>query len=181
MYCSVRCPWKIFRAELIKTDWEVRVADFWKSADSRKTADLLAKMKSLVDELEPDDPDGLFEWASIHDFLGLEADAIPIYERALESGLTGLKSQKAVIQLASSLRNIGKAKAAVVLLETNSFDDEMAVAAKGFLALAYLDSGNPDKALSLVLGEFYPAEAIYGRSIKFYTEELGKRTSRKLA
>ena len=165
----------------MKSKWEERVADFWKTVDDGKAAEMLAKMKSLVSELEPNDPDGLFEWASIHDFLGLEADAIPIYERALESGLTGLKSQKAVIQLASSLRNIGKASEAVVLLETNSFDDEMAVAAKAFLALAYLDSGNPEKALGLALGEFYPAEAIYGRSIKFYTEELGKRTSRKLA
>ena len=165
----------------MKSEWEARVAEFWKAADDGKAAEMLAKMESLVSELEPNDPDGLFEWASVHDFLGLEVEAVQIYEQALKSGLTPLKSQKAVIQLASSLRNIGKANEAVVLLETNSFDDELGVAAKAFLALAYLDSGNPDKALSLVLGEFYPAEALYGRSIKFYTEELSKRASRKLA
>jgi tetratricopeptide (TPR) repeat protein len=165
----------------MKSKWEERVADFWKSADDGKAAEMLAKMKSLVSELEPNDPDGLFEWASVHDFLGLEAEAVPIYEQALKSGLTRLKSQKAVIQLASSLRNIGKANEAVVLLESNSFDDEMDVAAKAFLALAYMDSGNPKKALSLVLGEFYPAEAIYGRSIKFYAQELLVPTDRRLA
>jgi hypothetical protein len=72
----------------------VRVADFWKSADNRKTAELLARMKTLVDELEPNHPDGLFEWASVHDFLGFEVEAVQIYEQALESGLTRLKSQK---------------------------------------------------------------------------------------
>jgi tetratricopeptide (TPR) repeat protein len=164
----------------MKSDWEARVAELWKSADDGKAAEMLVKMKSLVSELEPNDPDGLFEWASIHDYLGLEVEAVAIYKQTLESGPTGLKSQKAVIQLASSLRNIGKANEAVVLLETNSFDDEMGVAAKAFLALAYFDSGNPAKALSIALDEFYPAGAIYERSIKLYAQELNKRTDRKL-
>ena len=165
----------------MKSEWEARVTEFWKSADDGKAAEMLAKMKTLISELAPNDPDGLFEWASIHDFLGLEFEAVAIYEQALESGLSGSKRQKAVIQLSSSLRNIGKANEAVVLLETNSFDNEIGVAAKAFLALAYLDSGNADKALSLVLGEFYPADAIFGRSIKFYAKELVERTNRKLA
>ena len=165
----------------MKSEWEARVAEFWKSADDGKATEMLTKMKSLVSELEPNDPDGLFEWASVHDFLGLEVDAVPIYEQALKSGLTRLKNQKAVIQLASSLRNIGKANEAVVLLETHSFDDEMSVASKAFLALAYLDSGNPEKALGLALDEFYPAEAIYRRSIKSYAQELSERANHKLA
>jgi hypothetical protein len=86
-----------------------------------------------------------------------------------------------VIQLASSIRNIGKPNAAVALPEATSFDDEIVVAAKAFLALAYLDSGNPEEGLSLVLSEFYPSGAIYERSIKSYIQQLSERANRKMA
>jgi tetratricopeptide (TPR) repeat protein len=161
----------------MKSEWELRVADFWLSADDSKTAETLATMKALVEELDPSDPDALFEWASVHDFLGLEVQAVPLYKQALSSGLSGLKYQKAVIQLASSLRNIGKPEEAVTLLESNTFDVEMGDAAKAFLALSYFDAGNAAKAISIALGEFYPGGAIYARSVNFYAQALIERAN----
>ncbi|TFD28157.1 tetratricopeptide repeat protein [Cryobacterium lyxosi] len=40
-------------------------------------------MQALITERRDDDPAAIFEWASVHDFLGREAEAIPLYRRAL--------------------------------------------------------------------------------------------------
>jgi tetratricopeptide (TPR) repeat protein len=163
------------------SEWEVHVAAFWRSADESKVDETLAAMKRLVDELDPSDPLGLFEWASVHDFLGLETEAIPIYQQALDSGLGGLTREKALIQLASSLRNVGKPDEAAAILESTTFSAQTAAAAKAFLSLARLDSGNAQEALSLALLEFYPAGGLYERSIKFYAADLLARDNGNLA
>ena len=165
----------------MKSEWEERVAAFWQSADDSKVDETLAAIKRLVDELEPTDPLGLFEWASVHDFLGLEPEAISIYKQAVHSGLDGLKREKAVIQLASSLRNVGKPSEAVALLESATFSVVTEGAAKAFLALAHLDAGNPSKAMSLALLEFYPSGGLYEWSIKFYATDLIERNKQNLA
>ena len=162
-------------------EWEDRVADFWQSADDSKVDETLSEMKRLVEELEPTNPIGLFELASVHDFLGLEPEAIPIYKQALHSGLDGLKREKALIQLSSSLRNVGKPEEAVALLESSTFSVETEAAAKAFLALAHLDAGNPSKALSIALLELYPNGGPYERSIKLYATDLIEREKHNLA
>ena len=165
----------------MKSEWEERVAAFWQSADDSKVDETLAAMERLVDELEPNNPLALFEWASVHDFLGLEPEAISIYKQALHSGLDGLKREKAMIQLASSLRNVGKPAEAVAILESATFSVETEGAAKAFLALAHLDAGNPSKAMGLALLEFYPSGGLYERSIKFYATDLIERNEQNLA
>ena len=162
------------------SEWEERVAAFWRSADDSKVDETLAAMKRLVDELDHSDPLGLFEWASVHDFLGLETEAIPIYQQALHSGLGGLTREKALIQLASSLRKVGRPDEAAAILESTTFSAETAAAAKAFLSLAQLDSGNASEALSLALLEFYPAGGLYERSIKYYATDLIERDKRNL-
>ena len=163
------------------SEWEDRVAAFWQSADDSKVDGTLSEMKRLVEELEPTNPLGLFEWASVHDFLGLEPEAIPIYKQALHSGLDGLKREKALIQLASALRNVGKPEEAVALLESSTFSVETEAAAKAFLALAHLDSGNPSQALSIALLELYPTGGPYERAIKLYATDLIERDKHNLA
>lgn len=163
------------------SEWEERVAAFWRSADDSKVDETLAAMKRLVDEIDPSDPLGLFEWASVHDFLGFETKAIPIYQQALDSGLAGLTREKALIQLSSSLRNVGKPDEAAEIIESTTFSAETATAAKAFLALAHFDSGKRSEALSLALLEFYPAGGLYERSIKLYATNLIERDKHNLA
>ena len=163
------------------SEWEERVAAFWQSADDSKIDETLAGMKSLVEELDPTNPIGLFELASFHDFLGLEPEAIPIYKQAMHSGLAGVKREKAVIQLASSLRKVGKPDEAAALLESTTFSVETETAAKAFLALAHLDAGNASKALSIALLELYPTGGPYERSIKLYATDLIEREKHNLA
>jgi Tetratrico peptide repeat len=64
-------------------DWERRVAEAWASFGSRYEQDSVA----LIDGLPVGDPAGLYERASARDAVGVEAEAVPLYRRALAAGL----------------------------------------------------------------------------------------------
>ena len=69
-----------------------------------------AEVDALAAELPDGDADGLFHRACARDSWGHSDLAVPLYRAALErGGLTGENRRRAVIQLASSLRNIGEA------------------------------------------------------------------------
>src|SRR3954447_22151710 len=99
-------------------EWEQRVAEAWASLDDRPEADFLALIEKLVEELPPDDPAGLFERAAALDSTGHSDLAVPLYQRSLEAGATSERRRRAVIQMASSLRNLGRSEESVALLRT---------------------------------------------------------------
>jgi len=153
-------------------DWNTRVAEFWESADDGDPESLLAGMRALVAERGEDEPDAIFEWASAHDFLGRETEAIPLYRAALAAGLGGDRRAQAVIQLASSLRNVGEPEAAVDLLRDLGTDAGTGAAVDAFLSLALHDSGHPAEALRVALRALAPTLPMYRRSVEFYADEL---------
>ncbi|MFY1691556.1 tetratricopeptide repeat protein [Plantactinospora sp. WMMB782] len=63
------------------------------------------------------DPVADFERACAWDSTGRSDRAVPLYRSALDHGLAGYRRRRAVIQMSSSLRNIGQAELAVRLLE----------------------------------------------------------------
>ena len=152
--------------------WNERVDRFWISADDSQPELTLAAMKHLVDERPSDDPDALFEWASVHDFLGQESAAIPLYQKALAGGLSGHRRPQAIIQLASSLRNAGDARAAIDLLEDCAPDTVTGSAAQAFLALALHDVGRSEAALRVALRALAPTLPLYGRAVTAYADNL---------
>lgn len=152
--------------------WDERVAIFWASAADSAAEAALTAMKRLVDERPEADPDALYEWASVHDFLGREAEAIPLYRAALDAGLSGEREPQAVIQLASSLRNVGDAQAAVDQLEDRPHDAVTGSAGQAFLALALHDVGRPRAALHVALRALAPTLPLYRRAIPSYADEL---------
>ena len=152
--------------------WEERIARFWADADDARPDRMLSAMRRLVDERPHDDPDAIFEWASVHDFVGREEDAIPLYRSALAHNLTGEREPQAVIQLASSLRNVGRSDAAIELLADRDPDDTVGAAAQAFLALALRDAGRPDEAVRIALLALAPTLPMYGRAVSKYAEEL---------
>ena len=156
----------------MNSSWQDRVDKFWGTADDSNIQETLAAMKVLVAELDETDARGTFELASVHDFLGLEQEAIPLYYQALELGLEGIAREKAVIQLASSLRNVDKPLDALALLQATNFSDELHEAASVFIALAKFDIGDKAEALRLAREDSYPADGMYARSIKFYLSQL---------
>ena len=58
-----------------------------------------------------------FEYAGTHDSAGHEADAVPLYEEALRLGLREPLRHRAQLQLASSLRNLGRHDEALAVVE----------------------------------------------------------------
>jgi hypothetical protein len=67
--------------------WSERVDAFWRRASDDEPERTLAEMQQLVAERPEGDAEALYEWASVHDFLDREAEAIPIYRSALDVGL----------------------------------------------------------------------------------------------
>ena len=76
----------------------------------------------------------------------------------------------AVIQLASSLRNLGQPDDSVALLTTElgAGSDHLDDAVRAFLALALVDTGRDREAVSLALGALAPHLPRYQRSLANY-------------
>jgi hypothetical protein len=96
---------------------------------------------------------GLFELACAHDSTGRADRAIGLYREALAGGLAGYERRRATIQLASSLRNVGRPADAVALLagESTEVGDGPDDAVVLFRALALADVGRERAALVDVL------------------------------
>jgi tetratricopeptide (TPR) repeat protein len=174
---SIGCPGPPCQNVWVTASWNDRIDRFWESVDDSKPHAAITEMKSLVQEQPAGDPDATYEWASIHDFLGREAEAIPLYREALDNGLSGDRRQRAFIQLASSLRNVGDAQAAVELLQGLEPDTLTGDASRAFLALALHDVGQHDAALRVALKALAPTLPLYGRAISAYADELTGETN----
>jgi tetratricopeptide (TPR) repeat protein len=160
-------------------EWEQQVADAWASLDEVAEADFLTLIENLVEELPPGEPDGLFERAAALDSTGHSDLAVPLYEKALGAGLNGERRRRAVIQLASSLRNIGHASESVALLtaEREAGSDDLDDAVSAFLALALVDTGREREAVSLALTALSRHMTRYQRSVANYARLISDQAA----
>ncbi|MGW3566005.1 tetratricopeptide repeat protein [Streptomyces sp. NPDC000941] len=156
------------------SDWERRVADLWTAFDDHGPADFLAAMTALAAELPAGDPVASFELASAYDATDREAEAAPRYREALAAGLGGSRRRQAVIQLASTVRNLGRPEEGVALLtaEREAESDELDDAVAAFLALALVDAGREREAVGLALSALSRHLPMYNRSLARYADEL---------
>ncbi|MEH3089336.1 MAG: tetratricopeptide repeat protein [Microbacterium arborescens] len=145
---------------------------FWKRAEGKDPERLRAELADVLATLSPGDPVGTYERASLHDYLGEEADAVPLYREALDAGLGGERRSACVIQLASSLRNVGDPSGALALLHPFPADDPLADAARAFEALALFSDQKPAPALRTALTALAPHLPAYRRSVESYASEL---------
>jgi hypothetical protein len=155
-------------------DWERRVADAWASIDRYDEADFQALIEKLASELQPDSAIGDFERACSFDSTGHSDVAVPLYRKALERGLTGERRRRAVIQMASSLRNLGQPEKSVALLteELRAGSDQLDDAVKAVLALALTDLGREREAVSIAVAALAPHLPRYQRSMANYARLL---------
>lgn len=156
----------------IEGSWSSRVATFWSNPDDSDPDAVISAMKTLVDECDDGDPVALYEWASVHDFVGKEADAIPLYRRALEGGLSGGRRSQALIQLGSSLRIVGDPEGAIEVLAPVAENSVTGNASQAFLALALHDAGRYDEALKVALNALAPTLPLYARVVRSYADQL---------
>ncbi|WP_309068022.1 tetratricopeptide repeat protein [Microbacterium sp.] len=154
-------------------DWQHRIDALWQdpSLDDRER---IVRIDALASERGEDDPVALFERAGARDSAGLEADAEPLYRRAIELGLDEDRRTQTVIQLASTIRNLGKTEEALTLLrdeyerEGGPLRDEVAA----FYALALASAGDPQRGLSVALTALAPHLTRYTRSVSGYAAAL---------
>ena len=161
---------------VVNASWEQRVAELWDSIDAYEPDAFVAAMDALSLELSPESAVGLFERASAQDSTGHPDLAVPLYRAALNAGLTGLRRRRATIQLASSLRNLGRPQEAVELLsaEVGTASDELDGAVDAFLALALADLGREREALAISLTALSRCLPRYNRSLARYASEIAQ-------
>jgi tetratricopeptide (TPR) repeat protein len=156
-------------------DWATRVAEVWDSADEIGDNILLERIDALVAERRADDPEAVFEAASVRDSVGLEAEAALLYQRALDLGLGEPKRGQTFIQYASTLRNLGRFDEGLALLDQVEPDNELADAASAVRALILVSAGRPVEGAAIAIGALAMHLPRYQRSMKNYATELLKR------
>jgi len=164
-------------SERMDSDWEQRMAALWDELDELEPDQFRARVESLVAERPAADAVALFERACANDSTGHSDEAAPLYRAALDAGLTGIRRRRALIQLASSLRNLGEIDESVALLseERERGSDELDDAVTGFLALALADAGRPNEAAGLALEALARHLPRYNRSLANYARDLASR------
>ena len=157
--------------------WEQRIAALWLAIDNHDPVKFVALIDAMVAELPPGEAAtaiGLFEQGCAQDSTGHPDRAVVKYQAALDTGLTGLRRRRAVIQMSSSLRNLGDAATAVKLLtaELDAPADELDGAVRAVLALALVDAGREREAVAhclMALSKYLPR---YNRSMARYAQKL---------
>ena len=156
--------------------WRERIDAVWNEASGTMVDDeLIARIDAIAAERGDDDAEAVFERAGARDSAGRPDEAVPLYERALSLGLDDELRPQAIVQLASSVRNLGDVPRALALLEQElrdhpeaPFRDEVAA----FLALALVSSGDARRAASVALLSLAPHLRRYTRSVTNFARDL---------
>ena len=154
--------------------WELRLHEIWQSIDTHDSQSFVAQVEVLAAELPAHSAIGLFERGAAQDSTGRPDLAVPLYQAALEAGLSGPHRRRATIQMASSLRNIGQAQRAADLLsaELGAPPDELDGAVRAFLALTLVDLGREREAVAVSLAALSHYLPRYNRSLARYAAAL---------
>lgn len=152
-------------------DWQERIDAIW-ADDALTDAERIVRIDELASEA-PSEALALFERAGARDSAGEEPEAEPLYRRALELGLPDELRTRAVIQLASTLRNLGRVAESLELLRAErERGGPLQDAASAFYALALTSAGDPLAAVSVALEALAPHLPRYTRSVTAYAAEL---------
>jgi tetratricopeptide (TPR) repeat protein len=150
-----------------------------RARDARAKGQYTGAMAILLDLLktEPKHPLVNYELACTYDPQGLEEDAIPYYERAIEAGLEGEHLRGALLGLGSSYRCVERFEDAVRVLQKGAATFPDAKEFDVFLAMARYNVGQHREAMRLLLNHIadFSAEPVtqkYQRAIAFYAEQL---------
>jgi tetratricopeptide (TPR) repeat protein len=171
----------VVREATVDVDWERVAAEGW--ALRERSDEMLAFFQRLAREM-PSSARAHFELANVLDHLGREREAVPEYRLALRLGLPRPFELFALVQLGSSLRNIGAvAEALDVLHEARKIDPD-GEAGVLFLCLALHSAGQDGKALSLALSFILAgADAVtrerYGEPLQRYIAAVAEDEGRE--
>jgi predicted Zn-dependent protease len=144
--------------------------------ESGRAEEARPPLVALADEF-PNSEDVQYQAGWVHDLLGMEAEAVPYYERALALGLGEPDLEGLVLSLGSTYRNVGRLGDALALLQRGVHDYPGNEAMRCFLALAHLSAGNANESLALafdvILATSQSADVErYRRALTAYRDEL---------
>lgn len=125
----------------------------------------------------PDDPNINYQLAWVHDSMGLESEAVPYYEKAISSGLSGQDRRGALLGLGSTYRTLGQYEHSMRILEQGRNEYPDAREFNVFYAMTLYNLGRNAEAMELLLREVGETSgddgiASYGRAILFYADKL---------
>ncbi|WP_020144161.1 tetratricopeptide repeat protein [Terracoccus sp. 273MFTsu3.1] len=156
---------------------EAEIAGLWEGDDEPAR---LAAAQELVDG-HPGDPRLVFELAGVKDAMGDEQGAIGLYEEALAGGLREPHRHRAQLQLASSLRVVGRTAEAQGLVADVLEARPHNTAALMLKALVQADLGQERQALADLIRATLEATTdvdtqAYRRALRAYADELAPVT-----
>jgi tetratricopeptide (TPR) repeat protein len=153
--------------------WRKQVEEWMKE---RRLEEAKERLLELAKE-RPEDAHVLIYAAWVHDSLGLEKEAVPYYEKALELGLEGDDLRDALLGLGSTYRCLGMYEQAVRTLRTgvSQFPDYRAM--KVFLGMALYNVGQHRESTELLLSQLIettndPTINRYRKALSFYATRL---------
>lgn len=155
-------------------EWQNRVDAVW-ADDALSPEGVIIRIDELAAERPADDAVALFERAGARDSAGMEDEAEVLYRQALAIGLDDHRRTRATIQLASTIRNLGKTEEALEMLRAEyerAPRGDLHDAAAAFYALALVSSGEPERAASIALQALAPHLPRYTRSVTGYAREI---------
>ena len=156
-------------------DWQQRVDAVWDAAAELGDDEVVRRIDVLAAELPADDHRAPFEQGGARDSAGLEAEAVPFYRRALDLGLDGRARVELHVQLASTLRNLGRPQEAIALLDAIEPESgDLRDAVVGFRALARVDAGDARLAASEAVAALAAHATQYRRALGAYARELAE-------
>jgi len=126
----------------------------------------------------PDDADVAYRTACVHDRLGLEAAAVPFYERCLAgTGLSDEDRRGALLGLGSTYRVLGRYAHAVETLRRGVAEYPDDGGLQTFLAMALYNAGEHHEAMRILLDLLAttsqdPSVQQYRRAISLYAKDL---------
>src|SRR4051812_5337443 len=156
---------------------EAEIAALWDGEDDDAR---LAAAQQLADG-HPGDPRLVFELAGAKDAMGDEEGAIGLYEQALAGGLREPHRHRAQLQLASSLRVVGRATEAQTLVADVLQARPHNTAALMLRALVQADLGQERRAVADLIRSTLEATTdvdtqAYRRALRAYADELAPVT-----
>lgn len=166
-------------------DRDTRLAVAVRLRASGQLDEARARLVALAEEF-PADAQVAYQTAWVHDALGLEAQAVPHYRRALSrpdgpssGGLSSDDRAGAVLGLGSTYRVLGEYQRAVDTLTAASAEFPANGALKAFLAMALFNVGRHHDAMELLLTLVTttsddPTVAEYRPAIEHYARDLNE-------
>jgi tetratricopeptide (TPR) repeat protein len=138
--------------------------------------------RTLLLALVIDNPDHAaanLQCAWTHDKMGLEEEALPFYERAIEIGLPSDDLESALLGLGSTLRALGHYPESLEVLEraVDEFPENRAL--EVFLAMARYNNGKPKEAVEALLRLLIMTTSdqdirSYTTALDIYSEDLDR-------